>query len=145
MSTTEGGTVTDPNRPPYGPPTGDPAASAPQQGSAPAVTTPPGGGIGRTALIVVAVALVLELVFSVVQAAVVGGRADFTLINVVAILRLGLLFLLALTGGGLAIAALTRRGGPRTAALLALGAAGAIVIGLLSSLLNSFAFAVLLP
>ncbi len=71
------------------------------------------------------------------------GRAEFSLINVVSILRLALLFLLALTGAGLAIAALTRRGGPRTAALLALGAAGAIVIGLLSNLANSFAFMVL--
>lgn len=136
--------MTDPNHPPYGPPTGEPTASAPQQATAPASAAPAGGGIGRTALVVVIVAFVVEIVFSVVQAALVSGRAEFSLINVVSILRLALLFLLALTGAVLAIAALTRRGGPRTAALLALGAAGAIVIGLLSNLANSFAFMVLL-
>lgn len=138
--------MTDPNRLPYDPPSGEPApASAPQQGYAPAATATPGGGIGRTALVVVAAALLFEMVFAVVQAAVASGRADFALISLVSILRLSLLLLLALTAGGLAIAALTRRGGPRTAALLALGAAGAIVIGLLSNLVNSFAFALLLP
>lgn len=150
MSATEGETMTDPSRPQFPPPSGTPvppasaAPAAQPHGAAPAPQpVAPGPGIGRTALALVGVALLLELLFSVLQAVVLSEPDGYQSIPALSIARTALLLVLTLTAGALAIVALARRGAPRTAPLLALGAAAAMLLGVLSGLLYSGAFAVL--
>ncbi|MET0162128.1 MAG: hypothetical protein ABW204_05685 [Microbacteriaceae bacterium] len=142
--------MTDPSRPQFPPPSGSPVppasaapAAQPHAGAPAPQAVAPGAGIGRTALVLVGVALLLELLFSVLQALVISGPDGFQAIPALSIARTALLLVLTLTAGALAAVALARKGAPRTAPSLALGAAAALLLGVLSGLLYSGTFALL--
>lgn len=130
--------MTDPQQPQYAPPGGQPyppASATPWQPPRPQG----GAGLGRAALIVLAAALVIDLLLSLMQASAIANPEGIGLVSLLGVLRSGTLVVLALVAIGLAVFALLRPDAPRTAPLLAIGGAATALIGVFGGFVYSAA------